>query len=238
MSPLRPLAALIALSAVVSACGGSDSTDATVSVKPGAVGMSATTSAPATTVGTSPTTAATATTAATTAPSTSAQPATTVAESTTTTPTTAATVAPPPTDWDGIKWDLGRIVANPSTSAGITTIRFDRYSMLDDSGAPIAAVDLTKEPVVYANTDQPWENADARLRSYTLAPNARVVRLANATADAFCDPGVATEDTQPDWQPMAPAAFRAGGSAVTTAQTALTFNAEGQVTLVRLSYGC
>ena len=158
---------------------------------------------------------------ATTAPTTTAAPATT---------TTSATGAE---DWDGVRFDFGIIDRIDRTEDGRTLVVFDRTQIADDP--PRSAPDFTEEPIYFGNTDVVYLNDNPRLRTYVAARTVEVLRLANP--QQACS-GLTDERQPPVWRSISVDDVVDGALWEDFDQVALTFDADGRVTRIRLSSGC
>ena len=90
------------------------------------------------------------------APTTGAQATTTAA---TVSPTSPSTAQPGGNalDWDGVRYDFGRITGL-SSNENEDLLTFDRYQLYGDDGELQSAPDFTEEPIVVGNSDLPWVN--------------------------------------------------------------------------------
>ena len=129
-------------------------------------------------------------------------------------------------DWEGQRFDFGTVkrVRKPGND---WVVDFDR-AQLEENGSLNSGVTLTQEPVLVGNIDQPYVNENPRIRTFTVSPDATVLRL---TPGWTCDTGTPTWDTIT----LAQLAFWGVGS---DTQDALTFDDLGQVTRIRLSRPC
>lgn len=163
--------------------------------------------------------------------------------STTTSTTTAAPGGPAAPgagpvdvlDWDGVKYDYGQIVGASTTGAHGPMIEFDRWQVYLGGGEPVDATSMTSEPIVAGNHDMPGVNTNPRIRRYRVAPDVQLLLLANV--EQICDDMSGT--VPPEWTPfmMADLDSRAVPG-IEQPQTALTFDATGQVTRIRVSSSC
>lgn len=153
----------------------------------------------------------------------------------------ATPTAPPPTaattsgtlDWDGVRYDFGRITGL-SSNENQDLITFDRYQLYGDGGELLSAANFTEEPIVVGNSDVPWVNDNPKERTYVLDPEAEVLSLANPGRIA-CGGNDQTES--PEWQSgTVEDLFRIGTP--DSDQVSLMFSKEGKVVLVRISQGC
>src|SRR5918995_2146421 len=107
---------------------------------------------------------------------------TTVPAAATTTPVTVGpttTLADQPVgDWDGARFDFGRIVDDGSTDDDLyRTIELDRYSYLSPTIGLVDAAGFSEEPVTYWWLDEPYENNNPGTREFVLAPNVELLAL-------------------------------------------------------------
>ena len=193
------------------------------------------TSASATTAGAPPTTVVV--TSSVTVPVTTAAPATrpqaSVAPATPTAPPPTAATTSGTLDWDGVRYDFGRITGL-SSNENQDLITFDRYQLYGDGGELLSAANFTEEPIVVGNSDVPWVNDNPKERTYVLDPEAEVLSLANPGRIA-CGGNDQTES--PEWQSgTVEDLFRIGTP--DSDQVSLMFSKEGKVVLVRISQGC
>ncbi|MEZ5381856.1 MAG: hypothetical protein R2754_08690 [Microthrixaceae bacterium] len=163
-----------------------------------------------------------------TVPETAAAPTTTATSQT----TTAATAPQGALDWDGVRYDFGKI-AGLSSNENQDLITFDRYQLYDNNGDLQSAADFTEEPIVVGNSDVPWVNENPKERTYVLHPEAEVLTLANP-GELEC--GGSAGDP-PAWQSNTVEDLFTMGTPEST-QVSLMFNDDGLVTLVRISESC
>ena len=156
--------------------------------------------------------------------------------------TTAATPPPtsPPTakpggnalDWDGVRYDFGRITGL-SSNENEDLLTFDRYQLYGDNGELQSAPDFTEEPIVVGNSDLPWVNDNTKERTYVIDPEAEVLTLANS-GRLECG---GNEGEAPEWQSNTVDDLFAAGTPDSD-QVSLMFSDEGRVTLIRVSESC
>jgi hypothetical protein len=113
-------------------------------------------------------------------------------------------------------------------------IEFDRYGLVADAG-PIESADLTSEPIIYGNTDVPYVNQNPATRRFALAEGAELLVLSNEREAGNCD-FEDRPDIDPIWSALSLAELETLDMGPT--QTSLTFDDNGLVTRVRVSYGC
>ena len=165
-------------------------------------------------------------------------PATTAASATTA--ATAATTSAPPTgpaggnalDWDGVRYDFGRITGL-SSNENEDLLTFDRYQLYGDNGELQSASDFTEEPIVVGNSDLPWVNDNPKERTYVIDPEAEVLTLANS-GRLECG---GNEGEAPEWQSGTVDDLFAAGTPDSD-QVSLMFGGDGRVTLIRVSESC
>jgi|GEM_PF-4922626 len=166
--------------------------------------------------------------------------------------TPAAAVSPrtatpkPPLDWDGTHWDAGNVVG-VTQEGGEWVVTFDRYGLYGDGDGLKEAKQLTREPLVYANSDYPYVNQNPKLRRYLLAPNAQVLEIANT--HEICRARFAQPPQKPEAPRFVPvdvaklvATSKRGDLAApgltARGQDALTFDGSGRITRMVFSGGC
>jgi len=159
------------------------------------------------------------------------------------TPTTSpatqptANVAEPPEraadvgDYEGQLYDFGQITAVQRRAAGVVVV-FNRMQLYMDDGSLRSGTDFNEEPIVYGNTDVPYVDESSKSRTFVLAPDAVVVRLADPLP-CFYD----EHPTDPVWNPI-PVAELLSGSWKDRTQDTLSFRQDGLVSQVRLSAAC
>lgn len=134
-------------------------------------------------------------------------------------------------DWEGQRYDFGA-VTEARRVGGEQVIDFDRYQLRDPDGGFRSGRTLTEEPVLFGNSDTPFKNVNPRLRTFTVADDATVIVL---------DPEWSCDDRSPgdlpEWVPLSFDQLMAFGGGAGR-QDALTFDAEGRVSQIRLSRGC
>ncbi|HVL93186.1 MAG TPA: ferredoxin [Acidimicrobiales bacterium] len=84
-------------------------------------------------------------------------------------------------DWAGERFDLGIVDRIDRTEDGRTVVVLDRVQLLT-GGEPLSGDQFVDEPIVFGNTDVPFQNDSNRLRTYVLHPQVEVLRLANGVA--------------------------------------------------------
>ena len=135
--------------------------------------------------------------------------------------------APPDArSWEGQKYDFGIVVDLEQRDDGWVVV-FDRSQITDENGTRTGPT-LTEEPVLIGDTDERIENTSAKLRVFGVVPDAAVLRL---SADWTC------ARPMPVWDQVDLPQLSQVGSGNDT-RGALTFDADGQVTQIRLSRGC
>ena len=136
-------------------------------------------------------------------------------------------------DWAGERFDLGIVDRIDRTEDGRTVVVFDRVQLLTE-GEPLSGDQFADEPIVFGNTDVPFQNDSNRLRTYVLHPQVEVLRLANARA--VCPDDDLLDD--PVWEPVTLDQVVDGSLWDDFGQVSLTFDGAGLVTRVRFSTGC
>jgi hypothetical protein len=161
----------------------------------------------------------------------------TVVATTTTVASTTTTIAGPTTvgDFKGQKFD-GGFVRGVTRTGPVVQISFDRYQVYveqpDGQYVLRSGAELTTEPILFGNTDVPFVNGNPRLRTFTLAPDVTILRIAEPVPCASDDPRA-----DPVWQPITVADLE-GGAWKDRQEDSLTFNPSGLVQQLRLSTGC
>ena len=172
----------------------------------------------------------------------SATPVTTSPVTTTTTVasmtvTTTTTIAGPTNlgDYKGQKFD-GGFVKGVTRTGPVVQISFDRYQVYvgqpDGQYVLRSGAELTTEPILFGNTDVPYVNDNPKLRTFTLAPDVTILRIADPVPCASDDPRA-----DPVWQSITVADLE-GGSWKDRQEDSLTFDPSGLVKQIRLSTGC
>lgn len=161
-------------------------------------------------------------------------PSTTAGEDTTE-PTADSPDLPPPAldvgDYEGQLYDFGQIT-DVRGSGGAVHLEFNRQQLYADDGTLVSGSDFNEEPIVYGNTDVPYVDDSSKSRTFVLAPDAVVVRLADPLP-CFYD----EHPTDPVWNPI-PVAELLSGSWKDRTQDTLSFRQDGLVSQVRLSAAC
>lgn len=137
-------------------------------------------------------------------------------------------------DWDNVKYDLGIITGIQRAENGTWRLTFDRVALYTDDGTKDAK-DFTEEPVVYGNTGVETENTNSRLRDYRVLPSAEVLEVGNFREAC---PFSSDNPPPPRWERRSLERLVDEKLYVGNDQTALTFNAAGFVTRIRLSKAC
>jgi hypothetical protein len=133
---------------------------------------------------------------------------------------------PDPRSWEGQKYDFG-IVDGVEPRDGGWVVIFDREEITDQFGSRSGPT-LTEEPVLIGDTDQRIENSSSQLRVFGLLPTATVLRLSASWTCA---------QPMPVWDHLDVEQLERAGTGADT-RAALTFDADGQVTQIRLTRGC
>ena len=154
-----------------------------------------------------------------------------------TAPASAPSTTPPsPLDWDGAKFDAGEIVAAQSDDAGLILV-VDRWGYYDESGTVVSGPQLTEEPVVAFNTDSPWTNESTKTRRFRVAASANYLVMDRNPLATSCD---GEEPPQPTWtaRPLDSIRDLPGSDDALGAQTSFTYDANGLIDRIRISYAC
>lgn len=179
----------------------------------------------------STTTAADESAATTTAP---ASETTAETNETTTAPNDETTVPPEgndPMDYEGQQWDFGLLtdVVNPD---GVVMVSFDRVQIYTDDGSLQSGKDLDSEPIIFGNTDVPYVNDNPEIRTFVLADDPQILRIA--------DPIPCASDeypAEPTWVSISVDEL-VGGAWRDRVMASLTFDQRGLVSRLRLSAAC
>lgn len=143
-------------------------------------------------------------------------------------------------DWTDERYDFGTI-SSVERVDGHVEIVFDRQQLYSEQGDLQSGSQFTEEPILTGNTDAPMVNENDQLRRYVVAPEADLLRvhLPQPCADGT------NEDVEVTWDIISEDDLVAGATEVSTpesvdtfTQVALTFDATGLVTRVRLGAGC
>lgn len=141
-------------------------------------------------------------------------------------------------DWDGAKFDAGEIVKVESDAAS-TILVFDRWSYdYGEYGTPTSGSGLTEEPIVAFNTDSPWTNDSATTRRLRLAPSAKFLVMNAEPLATICDGDEIPPPPTWEKRPQSTIESFLGSEEASSAQTTLTYGADGLVTQVRVSFSC
>lgn len=168
---------------------------------------------------------------------------TTLAPTTTVAPTVAAagpstTLADQPVgEWDGARFDFGRITGDGVTDDGIyRTIELDRFSYRHPTLGLVDAAGFTEEPLPVWWREPPWENNNPAVRELVLAPNALLETLAPDGEDVACAEPPPPEVPSPVWVGVDPSYVdtRAARNSVAV----ITFAPNGAITRIRFTHGC
>lgn len=175
------------------------------------------------------------TTTSAAATTTSAAPDTSAGdESTTTAPddqTTVPAEGNDPMDYEGQQYDFG-LMTDVVRQDGVVMLRFDRVQLYADDGSLESGADLTTEPIIYGNTDVPYVNDNAKVRTFVLADDPQVLRIADPI------PCASDEDpADPNWVSISVDEL-VGGAWRDRIMAALTFDQRGLVSRLRLSAAC
>lgn len=159
----------------------------------------------------------------------------TTTDSDTTTPRGTATTVPAegndPMDYEGQLYDFGEIT-DVISQDGVVMIRFDREQLYADDGTLQSGKDFTSEPIVYGNTDVPYVNDSPAIRTFVLADDPQILRIADpipCASDEF--------PAEPVWKPISTSEL-VDGAWRDRLMDSLTFDRNGLVARVRLSGAC
>ena len=173
---------------------------------------------------------------------------TTVPATTTTVPpvatTTPVTVGPTTTladqpvgEWDGARFDFGRIVDDGETDDELyRTIELDRYSYLSPTIGLVDAAGFSEEPITYWWLEQPYENNNPDTREFVLAPNVELLALADEGEEAACAEPPPAQLPPPVWQGVDISYLETGAARRSIA--IMTYAANGAVSRIRFTHGC
>lgn len=159
---------------------------------------------------------------------------TTADDGTTTAPDDETTVPPEgndPMDYEGQQYDFG-LITDVVSPDGVVMVSFDRVQIYSDDGALESGKDLTSEPIIYGNTDVPYENANPAIRTFVLADDPQILRIA--------DPIPCASDeypAEPKWVSITVDELIAGAWE-DRVMASLTFDQRGLVSRLRLSAAC
>ncbi len=208
---LRPLLGALAIAVVAPGC--LESTETTDTLAPLPIVTTTSTTLPPTTTGA------------------------TVAASTTTLPAPTTTLAPQPVgDWDGARFDFGRIVDDGDIDALYRTIELDRYSYEHPTLGLVDAAGFREEPLTYWWLDEPYENNNPSTREFVLAPNAELLVLSEEGEEEACADPPPAQLPRPVWEGvdisfLDTRAARRSIAIITYAET-------GAVVRIRFTHGC
>jgi hypothetical protein len=134
---------------------------------------------------------------------------------------------PPARSWEGQKYDFG-IVERVEQRRGEWVVVFDREQLRNDRGVRSGPT-LTEEPVVIGDLgDVRIDNSSRQLRTFGVADGATVLRLSSTWTCA---------QPMPVWDHLSILDLARTGPG-DDVRAALSFDADGQVTQIRLSRGC
>jgi hypothetical protein len=180
------------------------------------------TMAPLPTVGT--TTTVPASTTAVTAPPVTVGPTTTLADQ-------------PVADWDGARFDFGRIVDDGETDDDLyRTIELDRYSYLSPTIGLVDAAGFSDEPITYWWLEDPYENNNPDTREFVLAPNVELLVLSEEGEDVACTEPPPAQLPPPIWEGVDISFLETG--AARRAIASITYAENGAVSRIRFTHGC
>lgn len=169
---------------------------------------------------------------------TSTVPATTTSAPNTTAAAVSTTLAPQPVgDWDGARFDFGRITGTGETADGLyRTITLDRYSFRHPTLGLVDAAGFSEEPVTYWWRDEPWENNNPARRELVLAPNVQLLALSPDGDDTACGEPAPAEPPTPTWIGVDPSYLRT--NAARTSIAVIAYAPTGPVATIRFTHGC
>lgn len=96
-------------------------------------------------------------------------------------------------DWDGARYDVGEIV-----TASDGTVQFDRWGYLQGGGPAVDGADLEGLVLEFLRFDDPFTNVNPQLRTFSVAPYVRPMRLVNNLD--LCDAEVVGIVEEPRWE--------------------------------------
>ena len=135
--------------------------------------------------------------------------------------------APPAArSWEGQKYDFGSVIDLEQRDGGWVLV-FDRAQITDENGSRTGPT-LTEEPVLIGDTDVQIENTSSQLRLFGVLPDVTILRLSGSWT---------CQQPMPMWDHLDAAQLAQVGAGADT-RAALTFDADGQVSQIRLSRGC
>jgi hypothetical protein len=134
-------------------------------------------------------------------------------------------------DFEGQRFDFGAI-ASAREHGGTVSIEFNRQQVYLQDGSLVSGTQLTEEPVIYGSTDVPYVDQSPTLRRFVLAPDARVLRIADPIPCASEEPMA-----DPVWKELTPTDLVAGAWH-DRLMDSLSFGRDGLVHQVRLSAAC
>jgi hypothetical protein len=173
---------------------------------------------------------------------------TTVPATTTTVPavatTTPVTVGPTTTladqpvgDWDGARFDFGRIVDDGETDDDLyRTIELDRYSYRSPTLGLVDAAGFIDEPITYWWLEDPYENNNPNTREFVLAPNVELLALSEEGEEIACAEPPPAQLPPPVWQGVDISFLDTG--AARRSLVSITYAANGAVSRIRFTHGC
>lgn len=175
----------------------------------------------------------------------------TVATTATTAPATTTTVAPAATapasaptttladqpvgDWDGARFDFGRVVGSGEEDI-YRTFELDRYSYEHPSLGLVDAAGFQEEPLAYWWIDEPYVNNNPTTREFVLAPNAVLQRLSEEGEDVACAEAPPAQLPPPVWTGVDISFLdtRAARNSIAV----VTYAPNGAVSRIRFTHGC
>jgi hypothetical protein len=134
---------------------------------------------------------------------------------------------PPARSWEGQKYDFGIVERVEQRKDGWVVV-FDREQLRNDRGVRSGPT-LTEEPVVIGDLgDVRIDNQSRQLRTFGVAPGVTILRLSATWTCA---------QPMPIWDHLSVIDLARTGPG-DDVRAALSFDADGQVTQIRLSRGC
>jgi len=149
-------------------------------------------------------------------------------------PTT--TLAPQPVgDWDGARFDFGRVVDDDEDGI-YRTIEFDRYSYQHPMIGLVDAAGFIEEPLPVWWTTEPYVNNNPSTRRFVLAPNAEILQLSEEGEDVACADPPPAAPPAPVWQGVDVSFLdtRAARNSIAI----VTYAPSGAITRLRFTRGC
>lgn len=174
-----------------------------------------------------------------------------VTTTTTTLPPTTTTIPPPPPtapaptttlapqpvgDWDGARYDFGRVVDDGETDDIYRTIQLDRYSYEHPTLGLVDAAGFRDEPVAYWWLDEPYVNNNPSTREFVLAPNAELLALSEEGEEEACADPPPSQLPRPVWEGVDISFLETRAARRSIA--IITYADTGAVVRIRFTRGC